>query len=484
MPPMRKKTLAVFLMAALLMPSVDAAVHTIQLPNIGTAALATLSIDQEIEMGDFYLRMLRGNAPISQDPLINQYMNHLGKKLVAHADSVQTPFHFFVMQSRVINAFAFFGGNVVIHSKLILETDSESELASVMSHEIAHVTQRHLARTMEAQKNSSPYVWGGALGSILLALANPTAGMAALTSTIAGSQQKSISFTQNNEREADRIGIGTLTKSGFDPSAFPDFLQKLADNARYSSKPPEMLLTHPLPANRLTDIRNRVNQLPLVSVTSSLEYFLVKMRLVVFNDNDNAYRLLREAYQKLNRPETELALTYGNALKHYRNKNYGVAKGLLLPLLERQPNNVWFIDLMTDIDLEKQQVPIAVARLEQALKKAPQDRILQLNLANAYYAQKNWLKATNLLHRYTHTHPEDSNGWELLAKVYSMQRLRGEEMTTRAELSALDGELEQAITLLTNAKRYLQNKPMAIARNDARIKQLQIIQKRYKNYRR
>lgn len=473
-----------FLIASLITSPIRAAVHNIQLPNIGTAALATLSIDQEIEMGDFYLRMLRGNTPLSQDPLINNYINHLGDRLVRHADSIQTPFHFFVMQSRVINAFAFFGGNVVIHSKLILETDTESELASVMSHEIAHVTQRHLARTMESQKNSNPYVWGGALGSLLLALANPAAGMAALTSTIAGTQQKNISFTQNNEREADRIGIAVLTRSGFDPYASPNFLQKLADNARYSSKPPEMLLTHPLPANRLSDIRNRVNQLKPVRVPSSQDYFLAKMRLVVFIDNYTDYTLLCENYEKHNLPETQIALTYGKALQYYRNKNYSVAKALLEPLLQREPNNLWFIDLMTDIDLEKKNSAAAIVRLEKALKHNPRNPVLQLNLANAYLINKDLLKATNLLHRYTHTYSDDSNGWELLAIVYSKQHLRGEEMSTRAELSALQGEFEQAITLLTNAKTYLQNKPNTIARNDARIKQLENLQKRYKNYRR
>ncbi|MCM3064805.1 beta-barrel assembly-enhancing protease, partial [Bacillus altitudinis] len=130
-----------------------------------------------------------------------------GMRLVDHANSVRTPFHFYLINNDQINAFAFFGGNVVLHSALFRYSDNESELASVMAHEISHVTQRHLARAMEDQKRNAPLTWVGALGSILLAMASPQAGMAALTGTLAGTQQGMISFTRQNEEEADRIGI-------------------------------------------------------------------------------------------------------------------------------------------------------------------------------------------------------------------------------------------------------------------------------------
>lgn len=182
------------------------------LPDIGTTAGNTLSIGQEMQMGDFYVRQLRASAPLINDPLLNDYINQLGERLVAHAWSVKTPFHFFLIRNDEINAFAFFGGNVVLHSALFRYTDNESQLASVMAHEISHVTQRHLARAMEEQQRNAPLTWVGALGSILLAMANPQAGMAALSGTLAGTQQGVISFTQQNEQEADRIGIQVLQR--------------------------------------------------------------------------------------------------------------------------------------------------------------------------------------------------------------------------------------------------------------------------------
>lgn len=96
-----------------------------------------------MQMGDYYVRQLRGSAPLINDPLLTQYINALGMRLVSHADSVKTPFTFFLINNDEINAFAFFGGNVVLHSALFRYSDNESQLASVMAHEISHVTQRH-----------------------------------------------------------------------------------------------------------------------------------------------------------------------------------------------------------------------------------------------------------------------------------------------------------------------------------------------------
>lgn len=458
--------------------------NNVALPNIGTAAVSTLSIGQEIEMGDFYTRMLQGSTPIMHDPVINEYINQLGQKLVNHADSVQTPFHFFIMQSNVLNAFAYFGGNIVVHSRLILDTDSESQLASVMSHEIGHVTQRHLARAMEDRNRNSPYVWGAAVGSLLLALASPEAGMAAISSTIAGSAQSMISFTQSNEQEADRTGLRTLINAGFDPHASAEFLQKLANETRFMSKPPEILLTHPLPDSRLADVRNRSNQYPPKNVPSSLDYYLAKARLVaMYGNNKNAVNLLLENYKSIHNQNVEMATAYLEALIEHRADNHHEAKNKLQPLLDKYPNNVWFIDLMTDLDLALNNKTTAINRLQKAIKSNPSPA-LQLNLANAFIENKAFQKATTLLHRYTYNYSDDINGWNLLVEAYAGLRSRAQEMSARAEILALQGQLQQAINLLQSAKSQAQNNQITIARIDARITQLQQLITRYAPYKR
>ncbi|PWK96282.1 putative Zn-dependent protease [Pantoea allii] len=479
-----KKTLIATLLPALTLscPLTSHADISDSLPDMGTTAASTLSINQELQMGDFYVRQLRASAPLINDPLLNQYINQLGQRLVSHADGVKTPFHFFLIQNDELNAFAFFGGNVVLHAALFRFTDNESQLASVMAHEISHVTQRHLARAMEDQKRNAPLTWVGALGSILLAMASPQMGMAALSGTLAGTQQGIISFTQNNEQEADRIGIQVLQRSGFDPQAMPNFLQKLADQSRFSSKPPEILLTHPLPDSRLADARNRANQMRPVVVQSSQDFYLAKVRsLGMYSTGRNQLTddLLTQ-YANGNSRE-QLASQYGKAVQFLQAKRYGEAKKIVAPLLAKQPENVWLLDLMTDIDigLNQPQQAIAMLTATQAAKTSP---VVQLNLANAYVEAKQPANASRILNRYTWTHKDDTNGWDLLAQASAQQGQTDEELFARAESLALNGQLDQAISALSRASAQVPLGSLKQARYDARIDQLRQLQQRFKQY--
>ncbi|ORM70674.1 hypothetical protein HA48_17420 [Pantoea wallisii] len=480
---LKKSVLAALIPALLLTPALSARADlSDNLPDMGTTAGSTLSINQELQIGDFYVRQLRASAPLINDPLLNQYINELGQRLVAHANSVRTPFHFFPIQNDELNAFAFFGGNVVLHASLFRYTDNESQLASVMAHEISHVTQRHLARAMEEQKRSAPLTWVGALGSILLALASPQAGMAALTGTLAGTQQGIISFTQGNEQEADRIGIQVLQRAGFDPQAMPAFLQKLADQSRFSSKPPEILLTHPLPDSRLADARNRANQMRPVVVQSSQDFYMAKVRalgMYATGRNQLTDDLLDE-YAKGNTREQQ-ASQYGKAVQFLQAKDFANAKRIIAPLLAKQPENVWFLDIMTDIDIGLNQPQQAVAMLS-AAKGSSNHPVLQLNLANAYVEAKQPANASRILNRYTFAHPDDLNAWDLLAQASAAQGLRDEELSARAESLALNGQLDQAITTLSSASAQVPLGSLKQARYDARIDQFREMQRRFKQY--
>ncbi|WP_338574102.1 M48 family metallopeptidase [Erwinia billingiae] len=452
------------------------------LPDIGTTAGNTLSIGQEMQMGDFYVRQLRGSAPLINDPLLNDYINQLGQRLVAHAWSVKTPFHFFLIRNDEINAFAFFGGNVVLHSALFRYTDNESQLASVMAHEISHVTQRHLARAMEEQQRNAPLTWVGALGSILLAMASPQAGMAALSGTLAGAQQGVISFTQQNEQEADRIGIQVLQRSGFDPEAMPNFLQKLADQSRFSSKPPEILLTHPLPDSRLSDARNRANQMKPVVVQSSQDYYMAKVRaLGMYSTGQN--QLTDDLLDTLNKGNTreQAAGQYGKAVQFLQAKSFANAKKIMAPLLAKQPDNLWYLDIMSDIDIGLNQPQQAISMLL-AAKGVSASAVVQLNLANAYVEAKQPAEASKILNRYTWAHKDDPNGWDLLAQASADQGLTDEEQAARAESLALNGQLDQAIRSLSSASASVPLGSLKQARYDARIDQLRQLQQRFKPY--
>ncbi len=454
------------------------------LPDIGTAGGSVLSINQELELGDFYLRQMRGSAPLIYDPLLNSYLSNLGERLVKQADSVRTPFNFLLIRNNNLNAFAFFGGNVVLHSSLILTADNESELASVMAHEISHVTQRHLARAMEEQQRSAPVTWAAAIGSMLLAMANPQMGMAALSSTLAGSQQNMISFTQGNEQEADRIGIALLSRAGFDPQGSPTFLEKLAAQYRYASKPPEILLTHPLPESRLAEAQTRASSMPQRHPALSLDFQLAKIRLLgMYGNGDRVLsNAMLDQQLKQGNAQEKTAAQYGKALLSYQNRKFDQARSALQPLLSQQPNNLWYIDLMTDIDIEQKRSADAVSRLQKALQAQPHSAVLQLNLANTYLKAGRSQEAVRLLERYTFANPTDMNAWGLSAEVYASLNQRDAELAARAENSALQGNFEEAISLLSSASKMVALNSLKQARYDARIDQLRQLQSRYSKF--
>ncbi|MBV8043924.1 beta-barrel assembly-enhancing protease [Pluralibacter sp.] len=479
-----RKTLLATLIASLtlgqVLPAFADSADT--LPDMGTTAGSTLSIGQEMQMGDYYVRQLRGSAPLINDPLLVQYINGLGMRLVSHANSVRTPFHFYLINNDELNAFAFFGGNVVLHSALFRYADTESQLASVMAHEISHVTQRHLARAMEDQKRNAPLTWVGALGSILLAMASPQAGMAALTGTLAGTQQGMISFTRQNEEEADRIGIQVLQRAGFDPQGMPQFMDKLLDQARYASRPPEMLLTHPLPESRLADTRNRANQMRPVVVQSSEDFYMAKARILgMYNNGQNKLTTdLLDNWSKGNIREQHAAL-YGRAVQAMGADKYAEASKLLQPLLSANPQNAWYIDLATDIDLGQKKNSDAINRLKGA-RELRTNPVLQLNLANALLQAGQPAEAATLLNRYTFTYKDDTNGWELLAQAEAQLGNRDQELAARAENMALVGRLDQAISLLSGASAQVKLGSLQQARYDARIDQLRQLQETFKPY--
>lgn len=481
-----KKPLAVLLSLALTLPVLPAAQAAVEdaLPEIGTTAGGTLSIGQENLMGNFYLRMIRSSSPMVYDPVLLQYINNLGQRLVSNADSVKTPFNFFLIANPNINAFAFFGGNVVLHTSLFRYSLTESELASVMAHEIAHVTQRHLARMMEDQQNKAPLAWAATLGSILLLMTGTPVGAAAMTSTMAGIQQNMISFTQSNEQEADRIGMGTLSRAGFDPQGMPDFMTIMVDMSRYSSKPPEMLLTHPLPDSRLADARSRAGQMPRKNPPQSFDFLLARARAMAMYGGQplrNATDQMIDNYSKGNSKE-QMAADYARAILLYRDNKYEPASQILTKLLAADPDNVWFIDVMTDVDIGLNKTSQAVTRLENALKREPGNSVYQINLGNAYIQNKQYDKATKILRNYTFDHPADPSGWDLLAEAGGKAGRRTDELAARAEYQNLMGNFDGAIRSLTEAARQAKPGSYDQARYDARIDQIRQLQLQFKQF--
>ena len=198
-------------------------IATTELPEIGDSSQTVLSRAQEQELGETFMRDLRANVRIIEDPEIEAYIQGLGHKLAAHSGQRNLKFTFFVVDHTGVNAFAAPGGFVGVNAGLVTTTQSESELAAVLAHEIAHVTQRHIARFFELSDRASLSVLAGLVAAIIIGTQNPTAGVATAVAVQGSATQALIDFTRANEKEADRVGIKILAEAGLDPRAVPTF---------------------------------------------------------------------------------------------------------------------------------------------------------------------------------------------------------------------------------------------------------------------
>ncbi|MGF1755664.1 M48 family metallopeptidase [Vibrio makurazakiensis] len=477
----RTRSLVCLCIAAALSTPLPTSANTTDLPDIGTAAGGTLTIDQELIYGDAYMRILRNSQPIVNDPVINEYVTNLGHRLVANANDVKTPFQFFMIRDRNINAFAFFGGYVALHSGLFLHAQSESEIASVIAHEIAHVTQRHLARSMEDQARRSPATMAALVGGILLAIAAPEAGIAAITATTAGNMQSQINYTRSNEKEADRFGINTLAKAGFDVQAMPRFFGRLADEYRYASTPPPMLLTHPLPEDRITDSRERARSYPPLKLAPSLDYHLARARIVARYagiDNDAALDWFQRKGKKAP-ASINSSFEYGKALVYLDSKQLDKAQLILDKLIQNDPLNLFYLDAISDLHIAQKNPEIAVKELKSALTRKPNNAVLTINYANALLEDEKFDESIRVLQRYTHDRPQDTNGWHLLSKANISQANSDEDLAARAEILALQANWNKAIQYYTQASQIAELGSLKQARYDARIDQLMVQRDRF-----
>jgi beta-barrel assembly-enhancing protease len=445
-----------------------------QLPDIGTAGVAALPIEQEVRYGNAFMRFARAGLPVIDDPVLSQYIDDLGQRLLTNADGVRFPFTFFLINDPSINAAAFLGGRVKVHTGLFLYADSESELASVLAHEITHVTQRHIARYLESQASSSAMTLAGLVGSIALAVINPTAGIAALQTTLGLSMQSAINYTRDNEYEADRIGMKTLYDAGFDPSGMATFFQKLAAEYRYASKPPEMLLTHPLPETRIAEARARAASYGKRTLPPSLDFWFAKVRIQTRFGTERQAALLTFFEQRLSRGDYPLrdAALYGKALVLLQLKRADEADTIMKELASRHPEDLFILDGQTDIDLAKGRNAQAIARLEQFKRRMPDNEVVVINLGNAYLESGNTAKAIATLDPYARDHEENSLTWSLLADAYRKAGRMEELHMARAETLSLRGDYQAAIDELIVARGTTSNK-LNLARIEARITELE-----------
>lgn len=463
----------------------------IQLPDMGASSSVSLTPHMEEQIGREIATQIRNSHQVIDDLELNEYISNLGYSLVANSDDAYQNFHFFLINSKQINAFATPGGVVAVYSGLFLTTDTESELASVLGHEIAHVTQRHLARSFEKANQLSLPIMAGMIAGILLGAAGGAGadvGAAAAVGLSAAGQQAQINYTRANEKEADRIGMRYLALSGYDPSGMPGFFQKLERKNRYAGKSyPEFLRTHPITINRIAEATQRAEQYKrqMVRMKDPKTYHLMKAKLRVITSH-NVDRLV-QYYKSRITPDnlkTHPEFYYGYGLGLFKQQKYEEAIKILRWLYDMEPQNTSYSVALAKAYIasgKQASIKKGLAIFSRALKNKPYNLVLTANFAYALIQEGQIKKSIKLLEKYNKDNVKHPAIYKLLSRAYGKDRQLLKAHMAEAEFYYLNGLLEQAIMQLNIARKLVKNNDFyTLSRLEARKQAIKEEQELYK----
>jgi predicted Zn-dependent protease len=460
---LRRVCLISFVLNANVSPALE--IDKIDLPEMGDSAGTLISPQEEKQLGEAFFRGLHQQVDINQDSEIQQYIQNIGEKLVSHSDTPAYPFHFFVVMENAINAFAGPGGYIGVNSGLILMTEAESELASVMAHEIAHVTQRHLYRSYEASSRLSIPMVAATLGAILLGTQSGAAGQAAIMAIQAGSVQFQINFTREHEEEADRVGMQTLSQSVFDPRSMPTFFERLQQSTRYAGQNvPEFLRTHPVTASRISDSRGRADNYPYKQYPDSLAYQLIKTKLqVLLSVDHDEIRTLLQAKLNQGLPEQRTVANYGLGLVALKTQNFAQAESIFQELVQQFPVQPHYSAALARTALEANNYKVALERYQKLSRQFPENDSIKIEYVGALLKAGEPNNAKDVLLQLSSKTQSLSIFSQLLAQIYGDLNQPAESHRYLADYYFAMGETQQAILQIRLAQQIRNISPQLVA---------------------
>ncbi len=450
------------------------------LPDLGSSAANVLPPKLATKVGDAFVRQARSQMNFIQDPILLNYLNTLGNKLVKAAVPgtayENQKFTFHLIEDESINAFAVPGGHIFIHTGLVIDSKNEPQLAATLAHEIAHITENHSARGIENSKYDSAI----AIASILLAVASgdPEAAQAAIAVSQGGLIQKRLNFSRGFEREADNKAIITLNKAGYDPTALADFLRILDRRQNLAgSSPPAFLLTHPLTTDRISETELRAKAYPALKQQPESEQNFNDFKAIIaveFHEKPsktvNYFRLNRSS---LNGPSDHFK--YGLALT--KLDRFDDAEKQLSLALEASPKNLNYLISMSELDVARKNYSAAAKRFE-IIRENDRESYQKIAIYHAYTlitAKANELAIPVLKEAIAHN-PKDPDAHILISRAYGELGLLFESYKARAQHHYLRGNLGFAIKQLDNA--------LAKAPNEFEKKKLMSLKAQYREEKR
>ncbi|MDX1299740.1 MAG: M48 family metalloprotease [Pseudomonas sp.] len=442
------------------------------LPSLGDASSSIVSPQQEHQLGRAWLSLVRGQVSQLDDPQLKDFIETSVYRLSETSQLQDRRLEFVLLNSPQINAFAAPGGIVGVNGGLFLYAQTEAEYASVMAHELAHLSQRHFARGLEAQQRMQIPVMAGMLAGIVAAAAGAgDLGIAAIATTQAAAMQEQRRFSRQNEQEADRIGLVNLEKAGFDPRAMPSMFERLMRQYRYDRKPPEFLLTHPVSESRIADTRNRAEQYTATGVTDSVRYQLMRARVQLIYEETPGIAAKRFRSMLDENPNMEAA-RYGLAIAQLKSSQHKQARESLQPLLTRSPNDVSYNLAQVELDMATNRLADAQNRISRLLTLYPSNYPVNQAHIDLLIKQVRTQEAERALDEMLKSRGNDPDVWYQVAEVRGLSGNTIGLHQARGEFFALVGDYKQALEQLDYAKRRASNNFQLASRIDARQREL------------
>ncbi len=443
------------------------------LPDLGESDRAGLSPQAERRLGEQIMQEIRRDPAYLDDPEVAGYVSQLGQRLASHAEGVRPSFEFFVVKDAMLNAFALPGGYIGVHTGLILAARTESELAAVLAHEIAHVTQSHLARLFGKQSQAQLATLLSMAVAILAARSNPDVAIGAALSGQAAGIQQQLNFSRDFEREADRLGLNMLEQAGYDTRGMASFFERMLQFGRlYENNAPGYLRTHPLTTERITDMENRIAQRPYKQVQDSVEFGLVRAKLKAQDGTpgeavaDFATQLKSGKYAR----ETDARFGYAHAL--LRDNKLAEAEREIATLRRLKLESPLFEGLTAQLQLKRKDVAGALQILQRAVERYPHARALTYALIDTQIGAGETLAALTLTQKELQLSPGDARLHALQAKTYARLGKRLHQHRAQAEAYLADGLLNPAIEQLDQASRAGDGDFYEQSQVDARLREL------------
>lgn len=477
-----------------------------RLPDMGSSAGRVLSPSQQSQYGAMMLAQLRHYGYTLEDPLINQWLQSMGQRLGAASDRPEQPFTFFMLRDRQINAFATLGGYIGVNAGLVLTAEREDEVAGVLGHEIAHVTQTHVLRAVErAQRDSVPILLGMLAAIAAAQASNSSSANNATMAAVLGAQglmiQRQIDYTRSNESEADRLGIRTLARTGYDPKAMAGFFERLqyanrANRGGEESRTPDYLLTHPVTTTRIGEAKERAERVGVTPLTSralpqsdnpllpgglqvsidraagaSGDFAWARERLRALSAT-TPRAAISEYEQLARKAELDDAQKYGLAVAQLQAGQGAAARTTLTPVLAARRNDRWLQLAMAEAEARAGDRAAADQRFAALHARLPNDRAVAITWARLLSERNNTesgRRALDILRPLLASAGDDPSFQQVFARASEIAGNPVRAGEAYAEAEYLNGNPERALLQLNTLRRRPDLDYYARARIDARI---------------